>query len=239
MLKLAIERREVFGKKLKSAREAGKLPVIVYGTKTESTPYFVSAKEFGKVFAKAGESTVISLVPAGEGASKEVLVQDVALGPVSDKPVHVDFYVIDKAKAIEVEVPLHFEGVAPAVKDHGGTLVRVLHNLSIEALPLEIPHNIVVDVTTLTDLDSQILVKDLKLPAGVKELLNDPEEVVASISVAKEEEDEAPQADLADIEVGKKGKREDDTKVAPSEGGSEDKGDKAEKAEESKKEEGE
>ena len=210
MLKLTVEKREVFGKKLAGARVAGKLPVVVYGMKTEATSYFVSQKDFKKVLEQAGESTVISLQPEGEKASREVLIHDVALDPVSDEPIHADFYVIDKTKAIEIAVPLHFDGVSPAVKDLGGTLVRVLHELTIEALPLEIPHGIPVDIAALATLASQILVKDLKLPAGIKKVLNDPEAVVASISVAKEEPIEEAPVDLTAIEVEKKGKKEEE-----------------------------
>lgn len=207
MLKLAVKKREVFGKKLKAARAAGDLPVVVYGDKTEATPYFVSSHDFKKVLQQAGESTVISLVPAGEASSKEVLIHEVVTHPVTDEFVHADFYVIDKNKPIEIEVPLVFDGVSPAVKDLGGTLVSVLRELTIEALPLEIPRDISVDISALATLESQILVKDLKLPAGVKKVLNDPEEVVAAISVAKDEPIEEAPVDLSAIEVEKKGKK--------------------------------
>src|SRR3989344_8055656 len=91
----------------------------------------------------------------------------------------------------------------------GGTLVRVLHELKVEALPLEIPHSISVDISALATLESQILVKDLKVPAGAK-VLNDPEEVVAAISVAKEEPVEEAPVDLSAIEVEKKGKKDEE-----------------------------
>ncbi len=213
MLKLAIRKREVFGKKLAGARAAGDLPVVVYGDKKEATSYFVSQKDFKKVLGQAGESTVISLVPEGEKTSREVLIHEVALDPVSDEPIHADFYLVDKTKVIEIGVPLRFDGVSPAVKDTGGTLVRVLHELTIEALPLEIPRDIPVDISALTTLESRILVKDLKLPAGVKKVFNDPEAVVAAISVAKEEPVEEAPADLSAIEVEKRGKKEEDSEA--------------------------
>ena len=214
MLKLVVEKREIFGKHLTSARAAGKLPVVVYGPKQKAAEsYFVSQKDFKKVLQQAGESTVISLVGAdGAEKSKEVLIHEVTVHPVSSEPVHADFYIIDKTKVIEVDVPLHFEGVAPAVKDLGGILVRVLHELKVEVLPLEIPHNIVIDISALATIDSRILVKDLKVPAGVK-VLAEPEAVVVAISVAKEEPVEEVAVDLTAIEVEKRGKKPADAEA--------------------------
>ena len=207
MLKLAAEKRNVFGKKLKGLRADGKMPVVIYGAKDEATPLLVGTKEFKKLLHEAGESTMIT-VNAGD-LSKDVLIHEVDFHPVSGEPRHADLYVVDKTKVVEVDVPLRFEGVSPAVKDLGGILVKVLHELEIEVLPMHIPHDIEVDITALVALDSQILVKDLKIPTGVKVKL-DPEAVVASITVAKEEPVEEAPVDLSAIEVEKKGKKEEE-----------------------------
>lgn len=207
MLKLAAEKRTMFGKQLKALRADGKMPVVMYGAKDEATPLLVGAKEFKKLLHQAGESTMIT-VDAGD-LQKDVLIHEVDFHPVSGEPRHADLYVVDKTKVVEVDVPLRFEGISPAVKDLGGILVKVLHELEIEVLPMHIPHDIEVDITALVALDSQILVKDLKIPTGVKVKL-DPEAVVASISVAKEEPVEEAPVDLSAIEVEKKGKKEEE-----------------------------
>jgi large subunit ribosomal protein L25 len=211
MVTLRAEKRNLFGKKLKSARQAGRIPVIVYGGKEPATALFVSAGEFKKIISEAGESSIISLET--DDGTKDVLIHDVARHPVSGEPIHVDFYVIDKMKKIEVKVPLRFDGVSPAVKDLGGTLVKVLHELHIEVLPFDIPHEIVVDIVPLATLESQILIKDIKVPEGVK-FLHQPEEVVAAVSEAKEEIEEAPPPDLSAIEVEAKGKKEEEIEEA-------------------------
>jgi large subunit ribosomal protein L25 len=208
MLTLQAEKRQIFGKKLKATRLSGQLPAVMYGAKDKAEALFVPTKEFKKIFTTAGESTVIALTLA-EG-KKEVLINDVVFHPVSGEPLHADFYVIDKTKIIKIKVPLRFEGTAPAVKDLGATLVKVKHELEIETLPLSIPHDIEVDITALTALDSQITVADLKVAKDVK-IIDEATEVVASVAVAKEEE-ETPAApiDLSAIEVEKKGKKEDE-----------------------------
>ena len=183
------------------------MPVIVYGSKEESKPFFVNAKAFKKVLKEAGESTVVTLKTGT--TSKDVLIHDVAYHPVSDEPLHADLFIIDKDKKLTVSIPLIFEGVAPAIKELGGLLVKVLHELEVEALPKDLPHDIKVDITSLKDLESQITIADLKIPAGV-EATAGLESVVAAISVSEEEEEGVkPEAtDLESIEVEKKGKEE-------------------------------
>jgi len=179
------------------------MPAVFYGKKEKSTPVIISKAEFKKVWREAGESSVIDLV--GKNIEAEALIYDVDLDPVTDEPRHADFYVFEKGKKIEISVPLEFIGVAPAVKDMGGTLVKVMHEIEIEALPKDLPHNISVDISSLVNFDSQILAKDVKLPQGVA-LVAKSEEVVASVYETKEEVEEVAPIDLASIEVQKKGK---------------------------------
>lgn len=204
--KLKAQKRDVFGKNLKKTREAGLVPVVLYGAKQAPTPLLVDGKEFARVLNQAGESSIVNLEV--DGANRDVLIHEVQNHPIKGQPIHADFYVVQKDKKLEVDVPLVFEGVSSAVKELGGNLVKVLHELPIEALPKDLPHDIKVDISVLTGLDSQILVKDLKVPAGVT-ILAEAEEVVASISEAGEEVvvEEVP-VDLSQIEVEKKGKQE-------------------------------
>ncbi|MFA6254324.1 MAG: 50S ribosomal protein L25 [Candidatus Paceibacterota bacterium] len=208
MLKLTAKPRTVFGKKNKNLREEGLVPAIVYGSKKEkNTSITLDLPEFKKILSQAGESTIISLELGGKG--QDVLIHEVQSDPRSGFPIHVDFYVVSQDKELEVAVPLIFEGVSPAVKDLGGSLVKVLHELEIRALPKNLPHDIKVDISTLATLDDQILIKDLKLPTGVESVL-DVEEVVAAITEAGEEViEEAAPVDLSAIEVEKKGKQEE------------------------------
>lgn len=214
MLKLTAKPRTAFGKKVKSLRQAGLVPAIVYGSlpaqagQKGTLPISLSLPEFKKVLNQAGESTIISLELGGE--RHDVLIHDVQTDPLSGLPIHADFYIVSQDKELEVAVPLVFEGVAPAVKDFGGSLVKVLHELEIRALPKNLPHDIKVDISSLKTLDDQILIKDLKLPAGVESRL-EADEVVAAITEAGEEViEEAVPVDLSAIEVEKKGKQEEE-----------------------------
>ncbi len=197
---------------LDTLKKEAKMPAVFYGKKTESTPITLLKKDFLAVWKAAGESGVVTIkTPEG---TVDTLIQDVDLDPVTDIPRHVDFYVFEKGKKIEVSVPLEFVGVSPAVKDLGGLLVKALHDLKISADPQHLPHSIDVDISSLVDFSSQILAKAIKLPAGV-DLIENPEEVVAAASAPREElvEESAP-IDLSSIEVEKKGKKEEEAPEA-------------------------
>lgn len=202
--KLKAEKRTKSGTKAcKALRMEGKLPAVVYGDSKEADMISVSMKDFEQVWKKAGESSIFTL----EGLEKEksVLIQDVTLDPLYGTPLHADFYAVQTDKEVTVEIPLVFEGVAPAEKELGGTLIKVLRSIEIEALPKNLPKEIVVDVANLKTFEDQLHVKDLALPAGVKATAV-PDEVVALVQEAKEETEEVGPVDVSAVEVEKKGK---------------------------------
>jgi len=204
MLSLTIETRAA-SSKAAIIRTAGKMPAVFYGPKETSTPITVDAKEFKKVWKKAGESSIVILKDAS-GNEHESLIHDIDIHPLSGEPRHADFYVIEKGKKVQVAVPIIFDGVSPAVKEKGGILVKVLREIEIEASPRDLPHEFIVDISKLVELSDVICAKDIVLPAGVELKIN-LDDVIASIAEAKEEVEEAPTApDLSTIEVEAKGK---------------------------------
>lgn len=201
-----IQKRD--GGKPDTLRAAGRIPGVLYGPKEASQAVSVDQKVFEKLWKEAGESTVITL--EGVGEPKDALIHEVDFDPVTDVARHVDFYVIEKGKKVETEVPLVFVGEAPAVKSLGGTLMKIMLEVKVEAFPKDLPHEILVDVSTLETFESRIAIKDIPVPAGVT-ILEDLEETIVSVSQPKEEE-EAPVAeiDMESIEVEKKGKKEEE-----------------------------
>ena len=205
MLSLEVKPREI-GASLQKIRNDGQMPAVFYGKKEKSTPVSIVLADFLKVWKKAGESSVVTL--KSEKGDVEALIHDVDLDPITEQPRHADFYVFEKGHKIEIDVPLEFVGVSTAVKDLGGTLIKVLHNVKIEAMPKDLPHKIEVDISSLASFDSQILAGALVMPAGVT-LIEDATEVVALVTKPKEEkEEEVAPVDLSAIEVEKKGKKE-------------------------------
>ncbi|MBU1557373.1 50S ribosomal protein L25 [Patescibacteria group bacterium] len=207
MLTLKIEKRDP-SQKLEELRGAEKIPAVFYGKGVESTPVSLLYSEFKSVWKEVGTSALIGL--SGVGENKEVLIHDIDVDPITSQVKHIDFYVIERGKLMEATVPLEFIGESPAVKSLGGILVKVMRELKVEVLPKDLPQHINVDISSLSELESQIAIKDLKLPIGVRPL-DEEEEVVASISQASEEEpEESTPADISEVEIEKKGKKEEE-----------------------------
>jgi large subunit ribosomal protein L25 len=196
--------------KLETLKKGGFLPAVVYGRKFKSTSIKLDQIAFKKAWQKAGESSVLSLNLEGEVV--DCLIKEVQLDPIKDVPVHADFYALEKGQKVKVRVPVEFIGVSPAVKDLGAVLVKVLHDIEIEATPKDLPHRVEIDISSLASFGSQVFARDIKLPSGV-ELLENADEVVASVYEPKEEKIEEAPVDLSAIEVEKKGKKEEEGAV--------------------------
>ena len=154
------------------------IPAVLYGPKNPSISLSIGAKEFEKVYGKAGESSLITLSVEGQGAP--VLIRDVQREPIRGKTIHIDFYQPPLDREIEITVPLVFEGEAYAVKELEGTLIRNLQEVEVRALPQDLPHEIQVDISKLMTFEDKIFVKDLVRGANVK-ILREPDEIVAQV----------------------------------------------------------
>lgn len=196
------------GENLEVLRKGGMIPAVFYGAGKNTTSISIPKVEFKKIWHKAGESSTVKI--SMTGVDVDTLIHEVQTNPITDEPIHVDFLVVDMNKPITVSVELEFTGVSDAVKTGLGTLVKVLHEIEVEALPKDLPHNLTVDISSLKTVDDQILVSDIKLPTGVT-LITEADEVVASIALQKEEKEEVVEpVDLSSIEVEKKGKKEEE-----------------------------
>lgn len=182
--------------KLAALRKNGDLPAVVYGAKQESVAITVNAKAFDKVIKEAGESTIIELT--GLKSPLEVLIKDVDFNAIKGQIDHVDFYVVEKGKEMTTHVTLHFIGEAPAEKT--GLVNKVLHEIEITCLPKDLPNHVDVDLTTLVEVGDKILVKDLKLAAGVKVHVQ-AEDVVVVVNPQNEEVEEVVAVEEKPVEA--------------------------------------
>lgn len=195
----------------KETKKEGFIPAVYYGSHMKSTPIFINAIEFTKVFKQAGESSTLTLVT--EHGNENVLVQDVQMHPVKYTHTHVDFYVLEKGQKVHVKTPIVFVGESLAVKE-GGILVKVLHDLSIEGDATLLPQEITVDISSLKTKDDVIKIGDIALPKGVELYHVTADDIIAAISEAKEEVEAPVVVDLSAIEVEKKGKKEEEGEAA-------------------------
>jgi large subunit ribosomal protein L25 len=173
-------------------RRNGKIPAVVYGRSGQAMPIVLDALEFGRKIKGVSESTLLNL--SVDGAQHEVFVKDTQRDIFKGAFLHVDFYEVEKGKALHAKVPVHVVGTAQGVRE-GGVLEAPLHELEVECLPKDLPEHIDVDVSNLKGNES-IHVRDLKLASGVK-ILTNPEQVVALVKFAKAETAEAAPAAAA------------------------------------------
>ena len=185
--KLAAARREITGKKVAHLRRAGRLPAVVFGNGLESNNVSVDTHEFEQLRRQAGANTLIDLSVDGAAAAP-VLVHGIQTSVVTRRPLHVDLYVVRMTEELVVDVPLVSEGESEAVENGGGTLIHVLENVRVRALPDHLPQSIHYSVESLRTFDDLIHVSDLEIP-GDATLLNDPGEVVARVLPPRVEEE--------------------------------------------------
>ena len=184
--------------KTRLLRDRGLIPGVLYGPKTKAASLKVAEKEFQKVYEEAGESSLIQLGSQEEGAP--VLIREVQRDPVKGNVIHIDFYQPPLDEEIEVTVPLIFQGEAIAVRDLGGTLLKNIQEVPVKALPQNLPHEIVVDISRLATFEDKILIKDLVRESGV-EILRDPEDVVAQVVETKDIAEELEQPVVENVEA--------------------------------------
>ncbi len=147
-------------------------------------------------------SSLLTLTVDG-GSEHPVIVRDIQIHPLKGHITHIDFYQVRLDEEITAEIPLEFVGESPAVKDLGGTFVRNIDAVEVEALPQDLPHDIEVDISILDTFEKVIHVSDLKVPQGVKVML-EPGEVIALVQEPRTQEEidaELAAATTEDVEA--------------------------------------
>ncbi|MDA1035251.1 MAG: 50S ribosomal protein L25 [Chloroflexi bacterium] len=174
--------RTALGKKNGALRRTGITPIHVYGPETPSESLQADTKALIVALNEAGYTTPITLaVGSGEHFA---MVQHVHRHPVTERLLHVDLMTISRTQRMRAAVPLHFEGEALAAREEGVEIFEDLHQLEVEALPLEMPHALVVDLTLLDTGDKVIHAADIQLPPNVT-LVTDPTAAIARTVVRR------------------------------------------------------
>ena len=197
---LKLSPRSVTGKKVKELRKSGQVPVHLYGRGIESQALQAEAHVLRRVLPQVGTNIPLSLELDAEGENI-CFVREIQRHPVTEEVLHVDFLRVDVSRAIQAEVPISLSGSSPAVRELGGTLLQPLLSLLVEALPMDVPASLQVDVSQLDDFEKGIFVRDIKLGPDVT-LISDPDEMVARVSPPRlEVEDEPSAEDELDLEA--------------------------------------
>jgi len=166
-------------------RKEGNVPCVLYGNDVENTSLICAHNDILKAYAMAGKSTLVDL--DADGKKIPVLFHSLDFDPVTDSIIHADFFAVDMKKEIEAEVPVVFEGDAPAVKELGGIFFVPHDQVKVKCLPINLPHELVANVETLVEFGDALHVSVIKVPDGVT-ILDDPDAVIATVQEPRKEE---------------------------------------------------
>lgn len=202
-IKLNVEERETKGSiKARAMRREQQIPGVIYGQGKDAVCISIIEKELDKAYLSAGSSTIIHLVLDDE--SIPVLFKDVTRHPYKNQYTHVDFYKVDMAEELRVEIPIVLEGRDEIILQPS-VLAQALTEVEIECLPADIPHTASYNVIDMQYGDT-VLVEDLDIYGDDRfTFLSEGDELVASLIEPEEEifdedlEGELEEVDAADV----------------------------------------
>ena len=186
--------------RVKGARElrrASKIPAVLYGHGVKNVNLSVDYREFEKTYQAGGGKGLVDLT-IDSAAPIKVLVQDFQVDPLRSVFTHVDFRQVKMDEKIKTNVNLKFSGESPAVKELGGIFVKNFNSIPVECLPKDLVSEITVDIVSLKEFGNVLHISDVVAPAGIKILAHD-EDVIATVTPPRAEEEAAPVAAAVDL----------------------------------------
>jgi len=198
---LVVELREILGKRVARLRRQGVLPANIYGHGLESVSVQVAGEEFERLMRASTANEVIDVKVAGERSTRPVVVHKIQRNPLTSAALHADFYQVSLREKMRAAVPIMVTGQSEAVETYNGVLVHALDEISIEALPLDIPTHLEVDISVLAELESSVHVRDLVVPGNVT-VLNEPDAVVVKVESPRVMEEELAPAEAEEAAEG-------------------------------------
>ncbi len=192
-MQIEAKKRETLGKKTKYIRREGGIPSVVFGVGMDPVHITLNYNEFDKIYKQAGETQLIDLLLDKE--KLRVLVKDVQYHPVSGKISHASFYKPDLTVRTEAQVPVEIIGeeTNELIKSGVALALQLLQEVTVEALPEDIPHSFTIDVSNMNELGQGVTIGQLEYDREKVSIPTlDPEEMVVRIDeiVIKEEPEE-------------------------------------------------
>lgn len=190
---LKAEIREGTGKGVaRKMRQAGRVPAVMYGRDMDAVHLSLDAHDTEYLFHNISvDNTIVALEVEGESEPFQTLIREIQTHPWKAHLMHVDFLRIQKGVAVDVDVPVHLIGTPVGVKDSGGVLEQIIHDLPMRCIPSKIPEVIEVDVSAL-DINDVLHISDLTFDEGVEVTISQDRTIcaVAMPKVLEEETDE-------------------------------------------------
>jgi large subunit ribosomal protein L25 len=168
------------GRHVKHLRREGQVPAILYGHQVEPVSLSADQRSLERIWLRAGRTHLVDLRVDG-GTATKVIIRALQLNPRTNRPQHADFFAVNLKEKLTADVPVILVGESPAAEETKvGQLQQTLMSVKVECLPSDLPSQISVDVSGLTELDQSISMSDVTLPHGVN-LVHDTDEQIVKI----------------------------------------------------------
>jgi len=196
-VKLQVQARESHGSAAsRRLREEGLVPGVLYGNGDKAHPFCIEERELRKALTgDHGLHAILDVILAGQQKAHHAVVKDYQLDPTRARLLHIDLHEVRLDQAIQTNVVIELVGEAAGQKE-GGVLSQINREVRVEALPMEVPDHLELDVSAMIIGDS-LRITDLRVPEGVK-LLDDSETVLATVSPPTKE----PEPEEVELEEG-------------------------------------
>ena len=180
-------------------RAHGLIPGVLYGSGKKAHPFCVEERELRRVLTgEHGLHAILDVVFDGQKTPHHAVLKDYQLDPTRARLLHIDLHEVRLDQPIHAQVVVELVGESEGMKE-GGVLTQVTREINVEALPMEVPDRLELDISSMAIGDSMRL-SDLRVPDGAT-LLDDPETVLATVTpptkvelpeeAVEEEEEEA------------------------------------------------
>ena len=187
-LSIGLDKRETTGKKVANLRRAGITPIHLYGAEIDSMALQCESAQIDRLVLQAGTNIPVTVTVNGNDDDHLCFVREIQYHPVTEKILHVDFIKVNAEQKVRAEVPVVVEGMSPAVRTMGGTLLQPLQSVTVEALPMNIPPLLQLQAELLLDFETNLYVQDIPI-SGDMIIINSETEMVATVAAPRIERD--------------------------------------------------
>ena len=190
-LNLNVTNRTITGKKVKTLRNQGVIPMNMFGYGLDSQALQCELSQLNKVLPIAGTNIPISINSDGQPSDNPeniCFVRDLHWDPISDKLLHVDLYRVDTSRTVTIEVPVKLTGQSDAIINMGGTLIQPVNSVTVQGLPLDMPTEFELDISVLDGFDKSILIADIHTSDSIT-LMNPEDQMLARVLPPRIEEE--------------------------------------------------
>lgn len=200
-VKLKVQARESRGSAAsRRLRAEGLIPGVLYGDGGDSQPFSIEERELRRVLTgDHGLHAILDVVLDGSQKAHHAVLKEYQLDPTRPRLLHIDLQEVRLDQLIHSQVVVEIVGESEGVKE-GGVLSQINREVNVEALPMEVPDRLELDVSRMVIGDT-LRASDLRVPEGVK-LLDDPETVLVTVTPpTKIEEPEVVEEELEEGEL--------------------------------------